>query len=289
LVEALQVSVRFAGHSRDVLVGLDLKVEPGEMIAVLGPNGSGKSTLARLLNGLIVPSSGRLLVGGHEVAATTDVFALRQVVGLLFQNPDLQMVSTVVEEELAFGPENLGLAPAEIRARVDEVVALLNLEAIRFANPAHLSGGQKQRVALASVLAMRPALLVLDEPTAMLDPCGRREVVWAVLEARRRLGMTVIWVTHTLEEARLADWVLLLVDGCVKACGPLRDVMEPLRVHFGAIVESWGPGRLLSLLEQGGLPVEWSGIVDEDDAVRAALACMCAPRGGGVERAAGAG
>lgn len=203
-----------------------LAVRPGEFIAVLGMNGSGKSTLARHLNALLLPRDGSVLVDGMDTREEQHLWAIRDRVGMVFQNPDNQIVAAVVEEDVAFGPENQGRPPAEIRQRVAEALAAVGMSHMRERAPHLLSGGQKQRVAIGGALALRPACLVLDEPTAMLDPSGRAEVADVVHRLNRELGMAVVWITHFMEEAALADRVIVMADGRVQLEGPPRTVFN---------------------------------------------------------------
>ena len=201
------------------LKSVSFSVERGEFVALVGCNGSGKSTLARLCNGLITPDGGQVLVDG---AATTDksaLFDIRKKIGIVFQNPDNQMVTTIVEDDVAFGPENLGLPPDEIRSRVDWALKSVGMYEHAKSGPFRLSGGQKQRVAIAGVLAIKPQLMILDEATGMLDPNGRREVLDVIKRLNRDEGMTVIMITHFMEEAALADRIIVLKNGSVAADG----------------------------------------------------------------------
>ncbi len=207
-----------------VLQGVDLTVERGSFVALLGHNGCGKSTLAKHLNALLLPTGGRVLVEGMDTADEQNTYAVRRTVGMVLQNPDNQLVSTIVEEDVAFGPENLGLPPMEIRQRVEEALCAVDMWEYKDHSPHKLSGGQKQRVAIAGVLAMHPDCLVLDEPTAMLDPRGRREVLDAVCYLAREKGMTVVLITHYMEEAALADRVVVMDEGRVLADGTPREV-----------------------------------------------------------------
>jgi energy-coupling factor transport system ATP-binding protein len=193
-------------------------------VAVLGMNGSGKSTLARHFNALLLPSEGRVLVDGLDTKEEKHLWSIRDQVGMVFQNPDNQIVAAVVEEDVAFGPENQGQPPEEIRRRVVEALETVGMIHMRERAPHLLSGGQKQRVAIAGALALRPACLVLDEPTAMLDPSGRQEVVDVVRRLNRELGMTVVWITHFMEEAALADRVVVMAGAKVQSEGPPREV-----------------------------------------------------------------
>ncbi len=194
------------------LKNINLTVEKGEMIAIIGPNGSGKSTLAKLFNGLFQPTTGQITIGGLDTSDQEKVWEIRQQVGMVFQNPDNQLIATMVEEEVAFGPENLGLPPAVIQARVEEALQMVGLDEFRQAAPHHLSGGQKQRVAIAGIFAMRPEVIVFDEPTAMLDPMGRKEVM-ATIQKLRSEGKTIIYITHFMEEVVDSDRVIVLKEG----------------------------------------------------------------------------
>jgi len=226
-----------------VLNGIDISIADGEFVAILGHNGSGKSTLARHLNALLVPTSGTLWVNGKDTSDPANVWNIRQSTGMLFQNPDNQIVASTVEEDVAFGPENLGIAPAEIRKRVDDALSQVGMSEFKTAQPHYLSGGQKQRVAIAGVLAMKSDCIVLDEPTAMLDPQGRKEVLDAVLRLNRESGITVILITHFMEEAALANRILVMEQGKVKLDGTPKEVfgqvaeMTKLRVGVPKITE----------------------------------------------------
>ena len=198
-----------------VLRGVDLTIEKGAFVAILGHNGCGKSTLSKHFNALLLPTGGQVLVGDMDTADENNTYAIRRRVGMVLQNPDNQLVSTIVEEDVAFGPENLGLPPAEIRARVDEALAAVDMTEYKDHSPHRLSGGQKQRIAIAGVLAMHPDCLLLDEPTAMLDPQGRREVLDTICRLNRESGMTVVLITHYMEEAALADRVVVMDEGRV--------------------------------------------------------------------------
>ena len=204
---------------RYALRDVSLSVGKGEFTAIVGHNGSGKSTIAKLSNSIYLPSSGKVFVNGMDTADENNEFPIRKTVGVVFQNPDNQIVASIVEEDVAFGPENLGVAPAEIRKRVDEALRAVDMYDYRLHETHRLSGGQKQRVAIAGMLAMRPECLVLDEPTAMLDPKGRQEVMRIIRRLNRENGMTVVLITHFMEEAASADRVVLVNDGAVAADG----------------------------------------------------------------------
>lgn len=202
-----------------VLKGISLDIGRGEFVAVLGHNGSGKSTLAKLLNVILVPTSGKVTVDGLDTADEKNLFEIRRRVGMVFQNPDNQMVANIVEEDVAFAPENLGVPKEEIRKRVDNALAAVNMSSFIKHAPHMLSGGQKQRVAIAGVLAMEPEILVLDEPTAMLDPVGRREIMETVSRINKEKNMTVILITHYMEEAVETDRVIVIDSGTVEFDG----------------------------------------------------------------------
>ena len=199
--------------SQTVLRDFDLRVEKGSFVSILGHNGSGKSTVARLMNGLRIPSSGTVTGDGFSTADDKNEFEIKKRVGLVFQNPDNQIIATVVEDDVAFGPENLGLPQDELRRRVDSALKAVDMYDERHKAPHLLSGGQKQRIAIAGILALEPECIVLDEPTAMLDPIGRREVLSTIMKLNREKGITVVLITHYMDEAALADRILVMDDG----------------------------------------------------------------------------
>lgn len=202
-----------------VLNNFSLKIEEGSFVAILGHNGSGKSTVAKLTNGILFPTSGKVIVDGQESVNDDTVFDIRRKVGMVFQNPDNQIVSTIVEDDVAFGVENLGIPPQECRRRVDEALKRVGMYELRSKSPSMLSGGQKQRVAVAGIIAMKPKCIVLDEPTAMLDPSGRKEVMDTVLDLNRNEGITIVLITHFMDEAVLADRVVVIDDGRIMQDG----------------------------------------------------------------------
>ena len=214
------------------LRGVDLAIERGSFVVVLGHNGSGKSTLAKHFNAILLPTGGHVDPGGRDTAGEDKLLAIRRTVGMVFQNPDNQIVANVVEEDVAFAPENLGVPTEEIRRRVDEALRLVDMSAFVRHAPHLLSGGQKQRIAIAGVIAMEPACIVLDEATAMLDPVGRREVLTAVHRLNRERGTTVVLITHHMNEAEDADRVIVMDDGRVAMDGTPREIftrVEELR------------------------------------------------------------
>lgn len=226
LIKVTGVSVSYptpGGGLVQALHDISLEVRRGEWLAIIGHNGSGKSTLAKLFNGLVISGRGTVTVDGLSTRDPAELRRIRQVVGMVFQNPDNQLVATVVEEDVAFGPENLGLAQAEIDARVADAIRIVGIEDLRKRAPHQLSGGQKQRVAIAGVLAMRPACVILDEATAMLDPSGRAEVL-DTASALHRQGVTIVSITHFMSEVPRADRVVVLADGRVALEGTPREL-----------------------------------------------------------------
>lgn len=202
---------------------VSLNIEEGSFTAIIGRNGSGKSTLAKNLNGLLLPTSGKILVNGWDTADESHIWDVRQTAGMVFQNPDNQLVASIVEDDVAFGPENLGVPPEEIRSRVDQVLKSVDMYSFRTKAPHLLSGGQKQRVAIAGVLAMQPRCIIFDEPTAMLDPQGREEVM-AIIRRLHEEGKTVILITHFMDEAAQADRIVIMDDGKILADGSPGEV-----------------------------------------------------------------
>lgn len=209
-----------------VLKGVSLEINKGEFVAVLGHNGSGKSTLAKHLNVILVPTAGSVTVDGLDTSDEKNLFEIRRRVGMVFQNPDNQMVANIVEEDVAFAPENLGVPREEIRRRVDNALAAVNMSRFAKHAPHMLSGGQKQRIAIAGVLAMEPDIIVLDEPTAMLDPIGRREIIETVKKLNREKNMTVILITHYMEEAVEADRVVVIDSGVLEFDGTPSEIFS---------------------------------------------------------------
>lgn len=208
----------------DVLKDFNLTIEKGSFVAILGHNGSGKSTTAKLINGINIAQSGEVIVDGQKVEDNDTIFDIRRKVGMVFQNPDNQIVSSIVEEDVAFGVENLGVEPKEIRERVDNALKTVGMYEHRLKAPNKLSGGQKQRVAVAGIIAMKPMCIVLDEPTAMLDPSGRREVMNTVKKLNKEEGITIVLITHYMDEAVQADRVVVMDDGQIKLDDTPRNV-----------------------------------------------------------------
>ena len=238
------------------LSALDFSIEEGSFVCILGHNGSGKSTLAKLFNALQLPTEGTILVSGMDSREEKNIFPIRREVGMVFQNPDNQIIASVVEEDVGFGPENIGLPTDEIWQRVNNALSAVHMEAYRLKSPNHLSGGQKQRVAIAGTLAMEPKTIVLDEPTAMLDPSGRKEVLESVLELKRKKGISIILITHYMEEAVDADRILLMDSGKLVMDGSPREVFQNVerlkeyRMDVPIITE------LAHKLQKKGFPIE---------------------------------
>lgn len=222
LIEVIDLSYTYqAGSGRGIsaLTGVNLQINRGEMLAITGQNGSGKSTLARHFNALLIPKEGTVLVDGLSTANKDNIPNIRKMVGMVFQNPDNQLISSIVEEDIAFGPENLGLQPSEIKERVDHALKTLNIEDLRFESPNQLSEGQKQLVAIAGVIAMKPRCIVLDEPTAHLDPRGRREVLESILRLNSDEGITTILLTHYMNEVIHCDRMIVMDQGKIEMEG----------------------------------------------------------------------
>jgi len=211
------------------LDGVSLHIEKGEFVGIIGHNGSGKSTLSKLLNAIIFPTQGDVMVSGLNTKDHENLWTIRQTAGMVFQNPDNQLVATIVEEDVAFGPENLGVPPQEIRERVDRALAVVEMQAYAHQKPHQLSGGQKQRIAIAGILAMEPECIIFDEPTAMLDPSGRREVMETIKRLNRDKDMTVIHITHFMEEIVAADRIIVLDKGKVVMEGEPRTIFRQVK------------------------------------------------------------
>lgn len=213
-------------NAKQILKDIDLEIKEGEFLALLGHNGSGKSTLAKLINGLLIPGEGDVLVDGMNTKNEEEIWNIRRNAGMVFQNPDNQLVATIVEDEVAFGPENLGIEPTEIRKRVDKALEDVGMSDYKKNAPHLLSGGQKQRVAIAGILAMSPKYIILDEPTAMLDPSGRREVIDTLVKLNKEENKTIILITHYMEEAAISDRVVVMEDGNIVLSGKPREVFS---------------------------------------------------------------
>ena len=255
----------YPGYDEQEVVALDdinLTIHQGEFVAIIGTNGSGKSTLAKHLNALLLPTGGRCLISGIDTADAERVWDIRQQVGMVFQNPDNQIVAAIVEEDVAFGPENLGVAPPEIVRRVTEALALVNMEEYRHHGPHLLSGGQKQRVAIAGVLAMRPKCLVLDEPTAMLDPQGRKEVLDTVCRLNQE-GITVVYITHFMEEAVAAHRVVVMEQGKIVLTGTPAEIFSQVHRLKAMGLDVPPAAEIAAYLQRRGIELDQNIICDE--------------------------
>ncbi len=247
-----------------VLKDINLEIKKGEFVAVLGHNGSGKSTLAKHLNAILMPTSGKVFVGEYDTSDENNLFSIRQHVGMVFQNPDNQIVATIVEEDVAFALENLGVEPTEIRRRVDEALKMVGMYEYREHAPHQLSGGQKQRVAIAGILAMRPDCIVLDEPTAMLDPKGREEVLSTVRKLNREFGTTVIMITHYMDEAVKADRVVVIDDGKILLDDTPKAVFSEVELLKSVGLDVPQVTELIYELKKEGIDLP-DGILTEDE------------------------
>ena len=260
ILEFQNVSFRYEGSSEKEQLPLAVRdvsfsVKKGDFVAVLGHNGSGKSTLAKLSNSILLPESGKVLVNGMDTADESLSYDIRRTVGVVFQNPDNQIVASVVEEDVAFGPENLGVPPEEIRKRVDNALKAVGMYEYRKHEPHKLSGGQKQRVAIAGMIAMLPECIVLDEPTAMLDPRGRKEVMDTILKLNREMGMTIVFITHFMEEAVRASRVIVMDNAEILMDGTPREVFRQADRIKAAGLDVPKPAELARALQKKGVPM----------------------------------
>ncbi len=258
------VHYTYPGDELESLCGVSLSIEKGSFVAVLGHNGSGKSTLAKHMNAILVPDEGRVLVDGIDTSDEKRLLDVRRSVGMVFQNPDNQIVANVVEDDVAFAPENLGVEPGEIRRRVNGALRLVDMYDYRMHAPHLLSGGQKQRVAIAGVIAMQPDIIVLDEPTAMLDPQGRREVVDTVFTLCRTRGMTVVFITHHMDECIDADRLLVMSNGSIVADGKPAEVFSDYALMEREGLDVPETARLLRDLRAAGMELEGAPLAVED-------------------------
>lgn len=252
------------GKTFDALKDVTAQIKKGEFTAIIGTNGSGKSTLARHLNALLIPTEGELIVEGMRTSDAGRVWDIRQKVGMVFQNPDNQLVAAVVEEDVAFGPENLGVPPEEIRERVDLALEKVGMTSYCKQAPSMLSGGQKQRVAIAGVLAMKPDCIVLDEPTAMLDPKGRKEVMDTIHELNKTEGITIVLITHFMEEAVTADHILVIDKGVLKMEGTPREIFSQADKVTEIGLDVPVPADLARRLRKKGMAVSEKCMTDEE-------------------------
>lgn len=268
-IEAKKISYKYDQTIGNyALNDIDFSVREGEFIAILGRNGCGKSTLAKHLNGIIIPTKGDIYINGINTKDEDRLYEIRQNIGMVFQNPDNQLVATVVEEDVAFGLENLGIHPDEIRERVDCALRTVNMYDCRQRSPHQLSGGQKQRVAIAGIIAMRPKCIVLDEPTAMLDPQGRREVIKTILELNENHGITVVLITHYMDEAVNADKIFIMDAGRIVKEGTPKEVFSDIDCIKSAGLDVPQVTELCHRLSKKGIPIQ-NDIITEKECVDA--------------------
>ena len=253
---------------------ISLQVRPGEFVAVLGHNGSGKSTLAKLLNALYIPQEGRVVVCGMDTKDDEHLWHIRQQAGMIFQNPDNQIVATVVREDVAFGLENMGVPHDEMVRRIDAAIEAVHMTEFAASAPHMLSGGQKQRVAIAGILAMEPSVIIADEATAMLDPSGRKEVLDTIRALNREKGITVVWITHFMEEAAQADRIIVVNNGEIALTGTPREVFEQVDALREMHLDVPHMTDLAQDLRKGGMPLP-SGILTVDEMAEEVAKLLC--------------
>ena len=268
LIEVKNVTFEFEAddNKATILKDFNLQIKSGSFTVILGHNGSGKSTLAKLLNGLYKPTSGNVFVDGIDTLDETQEIEVKRRVGLVFQNPDNQLVASIVEEDVAFGPENLGHTPELIRAEVDEALKAVDMYDLRKSTPHRLSGGQKQRIAIAGIIAMKPKCIVLDEPTAMLDPKGRAEIISTIKKLNRENGITIVLITHFMEEAVDADRVIVMDDGKIVADSTPKDIFSNISLLKEVGLDVPQTTELLYRLKKGGIDISTDVISIEESA-----------------------
>lgn len=264
IIEIKNLHYTYQGDEVETLKGVSLEIEKGSFVAVLGHNGSGKSTLAKHMNAILLPTEGQVLVNGIDTADEDKLLEIRRTVGMVFQNPDNQIVANVVEEDVAFAPENLGVPSEEIRQRVDNALKQVDMYEFRMHAPHLLSGGQKQRVAIAGVIAMEPQVIVLDEPTAMLDPKGRREVIGTVTRLCREKGITVVLITHHMNECVNADRVVVMSNGHVVADGSPEKVFSQVELMRSEGLTVPATTELMYELNKEGFDLDLDALSLED-------------------------
>ena len=268
MIEIKNLVYEYEEADHPAVDGVDLAIEKGEFVAVLGHNGSGKSTMAKCLNGLFQPTRGDVVIDGMNTKVEEDIWKIRARAGMVFQNPDNQIVATIVEEDVAFGAENLAVEQGELRRRVDEALAAVEMTEYKDDQPHKLSGGQKQRVAIAGILAMNPDYIILDEPTAMLDPRGREEVMKTILRLNKEEGKTIILITHFMSEAVQADRVAVMEEGKLVLEGPPREVFNQVDTMKSLGLDVPQVTELAARLKAVGVPLP-DGILDREEFVDA--------------------
>lgn len=275
MINAENVSFGYKNHDTEtgldtttiVLDGINIKIEKGSFTAILGHNGSGKSTLAKHFNGILVPDLGEVYVAGINTKDEDRLLQIRKTAGMVFQNPDNQMVAAVVEDDVAFGPENLGVESSEIRKRVDKALSIVNMSEYKESSASKLSGGQKQRVAIAGILAMEPECIILDEPTAMLDPKGRSEVIKTIKELNKTRGITVVLITHYMDEAAQADRVIVMDNGKVILDNEPKKVFREVELLKGVGLDVPQVTELCYILRQNGISLP-DDIITVDECIK---------------------
>lgn len=255
MIEIKNVSFKYEDDQRYVLKDLSLEIKNGEFISILGHNGSGKSTLAKLINGLFIPTDGEIIVDGMNTRDDENIFDIRSRAGVVFQNPDNQIVATIVEEDVAFGPENLGVEMPLLRQRVDDALKAVDMFDYKRSAPHMLSGGQKQRVAIAGILAMNPEYIILDEPTAMLDPGGREEVMKTLLELNK-MGKTIILITHFMDEAKLSDRIILVEEGHIVKTGSPIEIFSNVKMMKNIGLDVPQATEISNYLKENGIDID---------------------------------
>jgi len=273
LISLQDVSYRYDEETRQAVDRVSMNIEQGEFVAVLGHNGSGKSTLAKMMNALYLPTGGRVVVCGMDTAKEPQLWNIRRHVGMVFQNPDNQIVATLVREDVAFGLENLGMPREEMLGRIDDALEAVSMQDYAAAAPHMLSGGQKQRVAVAGVLAMQPDVMVMDEATAMLDPTGRKDIFETARKLNREKNITVVWITHFMEEAAKADRVVVLSDGKIEMNGPPKKVFSRVEALRRLGLDVPPMSMLGKMLSARGLHLP-DGILTVDDMVKELKVCL---------------
>ncbi len=255
------------GESTKALKGINLEIEQGEFVVVIGHNGSGKSTLAKHINAILLPTEGRVLVKGLDTRDPNNLWEIRQSAGMVFQNPDNQIVATIVEEDVAFGPENLGIPSSQIRERVNQSLELVDMKGYATHGPHLLSGGQKQRIAIAGIIAMKPQCIILDEPTAMLDPNGRKEVMKTITKLNKEEGITILHITHFMDEAVHADRVIVMEEGEIVLEGTPRDIFSKVEELKRIGLDVPQVTEIAYQLKKAGLSIQ-ENILTVDEMVR---------------------
>ena len=273
-VQLNDVSYSYEEQAAPALSGVSAVIQPGEFVAVLGHNGSGKSTMAKLLNALFVPTEGNVVVCGYNTREEKLVWEIRQRAGMIFQNPDNQIVATVVKEDVAFGLENLGVPTEEMIPRIESALSAVRMSRFADSSPHTLSGGQKQRVAIAGILAMEPSVIIADEATAMLDPSGRKEVLDTIRMLNRTKNITVIWITHFMEEAAQADRVLVMSDGEIRLSGTPAEVFDHVEAMKEMHLDVPHMTSLADELRREGMPLR-AGILTVEDLAEEVEKALC--------------